>query len=148
MRLERVERVRGKSLPSASPCIALLVMHHFATFLDPLPLVWQKARRRCCWNIGSSLSLHDAIPDGHDIYIYTPSRTIEQIQLTPAPHQHRDAFTKRENADENYAIRKREMEKLQALKEKIAEHQEHLKELDKNVYVGLSFFPYLWRSSS
>lgn len=28
------------------------------------------------------------------------------------------------------------MEKLQALKEKIAEHQEHLKELDKNVYVG------------
>ena len=31
------------------------------------------------------------------------------------------------------------MEKLQALKEKIAEHQEHLKELDKNVYVGAFF---------
>lgn len=74
-------------------------------------------------------------------------RNIEQPQLTPTPHQHRDAFTKRENADENYAIRKREMEKLQALKEKIAEHQEHLKELDKNVYVGLSF-PYRKRSSS
>ncbi|MDI1490132.1 MAG: ATPase inhibitor [Ramalina farinacea] len=59
-----------------------------------------------------------------------------------------DAFTKRENADENYAIRKREMEKLQALKEKIAEHQEHLTELDKNVYVGAFFFPYVWTESS
>ena len=76
-------------------------------------------------------------------------RTSSKTQLTTAAHQYRDAFTKRENADENYAIRKREMEKLQALKEKIAEHQEHLKELDKNVYVGLYFFfPYLKTSSS
>ena len=49
---------------------------------------------------------------------------------------HRDAFTKREQASEDYEIRRREMEKLQALKEKIAGHQKHLEELDKSVYVS------------
>ncbi|KAL9132233.1 MAG: hypothetical protein Q9217_000037 [Psora testacea] len=44
-----------------------------------------------------------------------------------------DAFTKREQANEDYHIRQREIEKLQQLKEKIAGHQRHLAELDKNV---------------
>ncbi|KAG7007029.1 nucleoporin NSP1 [Physcia stellaris] len=44
-----------------------------------------------------------------------------------------DAFNKREQADENYYVRKKEMEKLAALKEKIAEHQKHLNELDQQV---------------
>ena len=69
----------------------------------------------------------------------------------------RDAFNKREQADENYYVRKKEMEKyilpelaesaftnrdcrLAALKEKIAQHQEHLKELDQQVYVYLIVF--------
>lgn len=47
----------------------------------------------------------------------------------------RDAFSKREQGEEAYYVRQREMEKLKALKEKIAEHQKHLDELDKNVYV-------------
>jgi len=46
-----------------------------------------------------------------------------------------DAFSKREQADENYYVRQKEMEKLQALKSKIAEHQKHLEELDKHVFV-------------
>ena len=48
-----------------------------------------------------------------------------------------DAFSKREQADENYYVRQKEMEKLQALKQKIADQQKHLHELDKNVYVPL-----------
>lgn len=48
-----------------------------------------------------------------------------------------DAFTKREQADENYYVRQKEMEKLQALKQKIAEHQKQLDEMDKHVYVIL-----------
>ena len=71
----------------------------------------------------------------------------------------RDAFNKREQADENYYVRKKEMEKyilselaesaftncdcrLAALKEKIAEHQKHLNELDQQVYVYLMGFKY------
>lgn len=46
-----------------------------------------------------------------------------------------DAFSKREQADENYYVRQKEMEKLQALKAKIDEHKKHLEELDKHVYV-------------
>ncbi|KAG8533677.1 uncharacterized protein KY384_001418 [Bacidia gigantensis] len=49
-----------------------------------------------------------------------------------------DAFTKREQASEDYEIKRRELEKLQALKEKIAGHQKHLEELDKSVYVASS----------
>lgn len=33
-------------------------------------------------------------------------------------------------------MRQKEMEKLSALKAKIAEHQKHLEELDKHVYVS------------
>ncbi len=44
-----------------------------------------------------------------------------------------DAFSKREQADENYYVRQKEMEKLQALKAKIDEHKKHLEELDKHV---------------
>ncbi|KAL2055714.1 hypothetical protein ABVK25_003958 [Lepraria finkii] len=44
-----------------------------------------------------------------------------------------DAFSKREQGEESYYVRQREMEKLKALKDKIAEHQKHLDELDKNV---------------
>lgn len=44
-----------------------------------------------------------------------------------------DAFTKREQASEDYAIRQREIEKLKALKEKVAAHKQHLDELDKNI---------------
>ena len=46
----------------------------------------------------------------------------------------RDAFTKREDASENFYVRQKENEKLQALREKIKKHQEHLDELDKHVY--------------
>lgn len=49
---------------------------------------------------------------------------------------YRDAFSKREQADENYYVRQKEMEKLSALKAKIEEHKKHLEELDKHVYVS------------
>ncbi|KAL8866189.1 MAG: hypothetical protein Q9174_006447 [Haloplaca sp. 1 TL-2023] len=44
-----------------------------------------------------------------------------------------DAFTKREQANEDFAIRQKEMEKLKGLKEKIEQHKKHLEELDKHV---------------
>lgn len=44
-----------------------------------------------------------------------------------------DAFTKREQANEDYAIRRREIEKLQALKEKVAAHKKHLEQLDSEM---------------
>ena len=47
----------------------------------------------------------------------------------------RDAFSKREQADENLYVRQKEMEKLAGLKKKIEEHQKHLDQLDKNMYV-------------
>ena len=50
----------------------------------------------------------------------------------------RDAFSKREQADENFYVRQKEQEKLQQLKQKIADHKKHLDELDQHVYV---FFP-------
>ena len=48
---------------------------------------------------------------------------------------HSDAFSKREQADENLYVRQKEQEKLQQLKQKIADHKQHLDELDKHVYV-------------
>ncbi len=48
----------------------------------------------------------------------------------------RDAFSKREQADENLYVRQKEQEKLQQLKQKIADHKKHLDELDKHVYVS------------
>ncbi|KAI4106001.1 MAG: hypothetical protein L6R37_002462 [Teloschistes peruensis] len=44
-----------------------------------------------------------------------------------------DAFSKREQAGEDFYVREKELEKLQALKQKIAEHKKHLEELDKHV---------------
>ena len=49
-------------------------------------------------------------------------------------HLFRDAFSKREEANENYYVRQKEMEKLQAMREKIKKHQEHLEDLDKSMY--------------
>lgn len=46
-----------------------------------------------------------------------------------------DAFQKREKANEDWAIRQREKEKLLALKAKVAEQQAHLKELADHMYV-------------
>ncbi|KAG4440465.1 hypothetical protein IFR05_004059 [Cadophora sp. M221] len=44
-----------------------------------------------------------------------------------------DAFTKREKANEDYAIRMREKEKLLELKKKLAEQHEHLKKLEEHI---------------
>ncbi|KAL2064879.1 hypothetical protein VTL71DRAFT_4019 [Oculimacula yallundae] len=44
-----------------------------------------------------------------------------------------DAFTKREKANEDYAIRMREKEKLLDLKKKLAEQHEHLKKLQDHL---------------
>jgi len=44
-----------------------------------------------------------------------------------------DAFTKREKANEDYAIRQREKEKLLELKKKIAEQREHLDKLSDHI---------------
>merc|ERR1712093_695847 len=44
-----------------------------------------------------------------------------------------DAFTKREKANEDYAIRMREKEKLMELKKKLAEQHEHLKKLEDHI---------------
>ena len=46
---------------------------------------------------------------------------------------YRDAFTKREKASEDYAIRSREKEKLEVLKKKLVEQQEHLKKLEDHM---------------
>lgn len=46
-----------------------------------------------------------------------------------------DAFQKREKANEDYAIRLREKEKLLELKKKLAEQQAHLKQLSDHMYV-------------
>jgi hypothetical protein len=46
---------------------------------------------------------------------------------------HSDAFTKREKANEDYAIRMREKEKLLELKKKLAEQHEHLKKLEEHM---------------
>ncbi|PHH62027.1 hypothetical protein CDD81_7651 [Ophiocordyceps australis] len=44
-----------------------------------------------------------------------------------------DAFQRRERAGEDYAIRKREAEKLLELKKKLAEQQQHLDRLSKHI---------------
>ncbi|KAI3401638.1 hypothetical protein diail_9302 [Diaporthe ilicicola] len=44
-----------------------------------------------------------------------------------------DAFQKREKANEDYAIRQREKEKLLELKKKLAEQQAHLKQLSDHI---------------
>jgi hypothetical protein len=47
--------------------------------------------------------------------------------------QNRDAFQKRERANEDYAIRQREKEKLLELKKKLAEQQAHLQQLSDHM---------------
>jgi ATPase inhibitor, mitochondrial len=49
---------------------------------------------------------------------------------------HSDAFTKREKANEDYAIRMREKEKLMELKKKLQEQHEHLKKLEEHMFVS------------
>ncbi|KAK3310016.1 mitochondrial ATPase inhibitor, IATP-domain-containing protein [Chaetomium strumarium] len=44
-----------------------------------------------------------------------------------------DAFQKRERANEDYAIRQREKEKLMELKKKLAEQQAHLQQLSDHI---------------
>ncbi|KAH8586319.1 mitochondrial ATPase inhibitor, IATP-domain-containing protein [Bisporella sp. PMI_857] len=44
-----------------------------------------------------------------------------------------DAFTKREKANEDYAIRQREKEKLLELKKQLAKQHEHLKKLEDHI---------------
>jgi len=44
-----------------------------------------------------------------------------------------NAFQKREKAQEDYAIRMREKEKLLELKKKVAEQHEHLKKLEDHI---------------
>ncbi|KAH6671398.1 mitochondrial ATPase inhibitor, IATP-domain-containing protein [Halenospora varia] len=53
---------------------------------------------------------------------------------------HGDAFTKREKANEDYAIRMREKEKLLELRKRLAEQQDHLKKLEEHMY-AISKFP-------
>jgi Mitochondrial ATPase inhibitor, IATP len=45
----------------------------------------------------------------------------------------RDAFQKREKANEDYAIKQREKEKLLELKKKLADQQQHLKKLEESM---------------
>lgn len=47
----------------------------------------------------------------------------------------RDAFQRREKANEDYTIRQREKEKLLELKKKLVEQQQHLDRLSKHMYV-------------
>lgn len=46
---------------------------------------------------------------------------------------HSDAFQRREKASEDFAIRRREKEKLMELKKKLAEQQAHLKQLSDHM---------------
>lgn len=55
--------------------------------------------------------------------------------LTTQSLTNSDAFQKREKANEDYAIRQREKEKLLELKKKLAEQQAHLKVLENHMYV-------------
>ncbi|KAL1894431.1 ATPase inhibitor [Sporothrix stenoceras] len=52
---------------------------------------------------------------------------------TGAPRGTSDAFTKREKAAEDYAIRQREKEKLMQLKQKLKEQQAHLEQLSQHI---------------
>lgn len=64
------------------------------------------------------------------------SRMLQKSMFTNfhCHHLHSDAFQKREKANEDYAIRQREKEKLLELKKKLAEQQAHLKQLSDHMY--------------
>lgn len=53
--------------------------------------------------------------------------------LLTGNYLHRDAFQKREKANEDYAIKQREKEKLLELKKKLADQQQHLKKLEDSM---------------
>jgi hypothetical protein len=58
---------------------------------------------------------------------------------------YRDAFSKREKASEDYAVKMREKEKLLELKKKLAEQHEHLKKLEEHMLDLPTSFIYLVR---
>ena len=62
-------------------------------------------------------------------------RAVTSCMYTDRFRRRRDAFSKREQADENLYVRQKEQEKLQELKKKIMDHKKHLDELDQHVYV-------------
>jgi len=64
---------------------------------------------------------------------FTTSSRVMAGGDTGAPRVQGDAFTKREKANEDYEIRKREKEKLLDLKKKLAEQHEHLKKLEEHI---------------
>ncbi|KFY42189.1 hypothetical protein V494_02534 [Pseudogymnoascus sp. VKM F-4513 (FW-928)] len=49
------------------------------------------------------------------------------------PSGQTDAFQKREKAQEDYAIRQREKEKLLELKKRLADSQDHIKKLEQDI---------------
>lgn len=60
-------------------------------------------------------------------------RAFANILPSLGPVGYSDAFQKREKANEDYAIRMREKEKLLELKKKLAEQQKHLKQLEAHM---------------
>ncbi|PSS03604.1 hypothetical protein BD289DRAFT_155555 [Coniella lustricola] len=79
---------------------------------------WGEAPKSCCKLLASR-----------------PSRRVLCLNLQQsAPVSYTtDAFQKREKANEDYAIRLREKEKLLELKKKLAEQQKHLKQLEAHI---------------
>ncbi|KAK5632896.1 hypothetical protein RRF57_008610 [Xylaria bambusicola] len=88
------------------------------TYLRPL--------MKCAYNGGNSGG-NPGIRHSHDI---PPSPSI----LQPI-----DAFQRREKANEDYAIRQREKEKLMELRKKIAEQKDHLQKLSDHIGLMLIF---------
>lgn len=74
----------------------------------------------------------------------------EQSEKTPADHGHvspfySNAFQKREKANEDFAIRQREKDKLMELKKKLKEQQAHLRQLENHMYVlDCTSFPHFF----
>ncbi|GES66102.1 mitochondrial ATPase inhibitor [Aspergillus terreus] len=66
----------------------------------------------------------------------SPARLSPFLMVSIAANVHRirrDAFTRREAAQENLYIHEKEMEKLEALRKKVNEQQKHLNELDQHL---------------
>jgi len=56
------------------------------------------------------------------------------FRLANSPFSHRsDAFQKREKAQEDFAIRQREKEKLLELKKRLADSHAHIKKLEEDM---------------
>ncbi|KAK1460667.1 hypothetical protein CCUS01_08772 [Colletotrichum cuscutae] len=66
----------------------------------------------------------------------TTARTMSEGDTgAPSKYGGGDAFQKREKANEDYAIRQREKEKLLELKKKLSEQQAHLQQLSDHMFV-------------